>query len=225
MHAGPTAAHASGPTAGFEELYGSRYHVDILDIWTHHTPYPFNQAGRGSGCQRAGCCPGPQLQLRSLPRSPAMHDWLGGQRAAVTLPCLAVSPPRLTSARLTSLPSWRPACAVPAAAQDLLLHGPLLLPVAPCLHHLPAPTHARAHRHRIRRLRGPAHQRGVRPLPARPRGVGAPPDAGGGGGGGGVLGSWGRGRGRGRQTVLGGCSRGAHSPCALRNLLKCSVRF
>ncbi len=33
------------PRSGFEELYGDKYHVDVLDIWTHHTPYPFNQVG------------------------------------------------------------------------------------------------------------------------------------------------------------------------------------
>ncbi|KAL4447742.1 hypothetical protein ABPG75_004961 [Micractinium tetrahymenae] len=36
-------ASAEALKAGFEELYGSKFHVDVLDIWTHHTPYPFNQ--------------------------------------------------------------------------------------------------------------------------------------------------------------------------------------
>ncbi|KAI7838470.1 hypothetical protein COHA_007733 [Chlorella ohadii] len=36
-------ASAEALKAGFEELYGDKYHVDVLDIWTHHTPYPFNQ--------------------------------------------------------------------------------------------------------------------------------------------------------------------------------------
>lgn len=37
-------ASAEALRAGFEQLYGSKYHVDIVDIWTAHTPYPFNQS-------------------------------------------------------------------------------------------------------------------------------------------------------------------------------------
>lgn len=36
-------ASAEAIKAGFEELYGGKYHVDIVDIWSRHTPYPFNQ--------------------------------------------------------------------------------------------------------------------------------------------------------------------------------------
>lgn len=37
-------ASAEAIKGGFDELYGvGKYHVDVLDIWTHHTPWPFNQ--------------------------------------------------------------------------------------------------------------------------------------------------------------------------------------
>lgn len=43
------APHINTTHAGFEELYGARYHVDVLDIWAHHTPYPFNQVRASAG--------------------------------------------------------------------------------------------------------------------------------------------------------------------------------
>lgn len=32
--------------AGFRELYGDKYHIDVVDLATHHSPYPFNQASK-----------------------------------------------------------------------------------------------------------------------------------------------------------------------------------
>ncbi|BDA40481.1 probable monogalactosyldiacylglycerol synthase, chloroplas [Coccomyxa sp. Obi] len=36
-------ASAEALQAGFEQLYGDDYQVDYVDIWSNHTPYPFNQ--------------------------------------------------------------------------------------------------------------------------------------------------------------------------------------
>ena len=36
-------ASAEALRAGFEHLYGSRYEIDIVDLWTHHTPWPYNE--------------------------------------------------------------------------------------------------------------------------------------------------------------------------------------
>lgn len=36
-------ASAEALRAGFQQLYGDRYCIDIVDLWTHHTPWPFNQ--------------------------------------------------------------------------------------------------------------------------------------------------------------------------------------
>ena len=32
--------------AGFRELYGDKYHIDVVDLATEHSPYPFNQASK-----------------------------------------------------------------------------------------------------------------------------------------------------------------------------------
>jgi hypothetical protein len=40
-----TCSQFSTALTGFEELYGRQYHIDILDIWSEHTPYPCNQVG------------------------------------------------------------------------------------------------------------------------------------------------------------------------------------
>ena len=32
--------------AGFKELFGDRYAVDVVDLATQHSPYPFNQASK-----------------------------------------------------------------------------------------------------------------------------------------------------------------------------------
>jgi 1,2-diacylglycerol 3-beta-galactosyltransferase len=36
-------ASAQALKAGFEHLYGSKYQIDIVDLWTHHTPWPYNE--------------------------------------------------------------------------------------------------------------------------------------------------------------------------------------
>eukprot|EP00803_Ostreobium_quekettii_P005073 evm.model.scf_277.5 EVM.evm.TU.scf_277.5 scf_277:33010-37549(+) len=36
-------ASAQALKAGFQQLYGSTFEVDIVDLWTDHTTYPFNQ--------------------------------------------------------------------------------------------------------------------------------------------------------------------------------------
>eukprot|EP00884_Botryococcus_braunii_P001426 jgi/Botrbrau1/11284/Bobra.0038s0050.1 len=36
-------ASAEALKAGFEAMYGQKYHVDYVDIWTHHTPWPFSE--------------------------------------------------------------------------------------------------------------------------------------------------------------------------------------
>lgn len=36
-------ASAEALQAGFEQLYGDDFQVDYVDVWTDHTPYPFNQ--------------------------------------------------------------------------------------------------------------------------------------------------------------------------------------
>lgn len=38
-------ASAEAVKAGFEEEFGDKYKIDIVDIWAQHTPYPFNQVG------------------------------------------------------------------------------------------------------------------------------------------------------------------------------------
>ena len=32
--------------AGFKELFGDRYAIDVVDLATQHSPYPFNQASK-----------------------------------------------------------------------------------------------------------------------------------------------------------------------------------
>ncbi|KAK9840829.1 hypothetical protein WJX81_007551 [Elliptochloris bilobata] len=39
-------ASAEALKAGFQKLYGDKYEVDYVDIWSHYTPYPFNQIPR-----------------------------------------------------------------------------------------------------------------------------------------------------------------------------------
>ena len=36
-------ASAEALRAGFAELYGNKYQVDVVDLWTAHTPWPFNE--------------------------------------------------------------------------------------------------------------------------------------------------------------------------------------
>lgn len=36
-------ASAEALKSGFQELYGSKYHIDIVDVWSHHTPWPYNE--------------------------------------------------------------------------------------------------------------------------------------------------------------------------------------
>ena len=36
-------ASAEALRGGFEHLYGSKYRIDIVDLWTHHTPWPYNE--------------------------------------------------------------------------------------------------------------------------------------------------------------------------------------
>lgn len=36
-------ASAEALRAGFDQLYGSKFKVDVVDLWTAHTPWPFNQ--------------------------------------------------------------------------------------------------------------------------------------------------------------------------------------
>ena len=37
-------ASAEALRAGFEQLYGeNKYHIDVVDLWSYHTPWPFNQ--------------------------------------------------------------------------------------------------------------------------------------------------------------------------------------
>eukprot|EP00887_Chlorella_sp_A99_P005928 scaffold29.g5928.t1 len=40
-------ASAEALKAGFEETFGNEYRIDICDIWSLHTPWPFNQARLG----------------------------------------------------------------------------------------------------------------------------------------------------------------------------------
>lgn len=36
-------ASAEALRAGFDQLYGSKFKVDVVDLWTAHTPWPFNE--------------------------------------------------------------------------------------------------------------------------------------------------------------------------------------
>ena len=36
-------ASAQALKAGFEHMYGQKYHIDIVDLWTDHTPWPYNE--------------------------------------------------------------------------------------------------------------------------------------------------------------------------------------
>lgn len=36
-------ASAQALKAGFEHMYGQKYHIDIVDLWSHHTPWPYNE--------------------------------------------------------------------------------------------------------------------------------------------------------------------------------------
>lgn len=36
-------ASADALRAGFQQLYGDQYAIEVVDLWTHHTPWPFNQ--------------------------------------------------------------------------------------------------------------------------------------------------------------------------------------
>ncbi|KAK9861351.1 hypothetical protein WJX84_003361 [Apatococcus fuscideae] len=36
-------ASAEAIRAGFEQLYGNEFHVDVVDLWSNHTKWPFNQ--------------------------------------------------------------------------------------------------------------------------------------------------------------------------------------
>lgn len=36
-------ASAEALKSAFKELYGNKYEIDIVDMWTDHTPYPYNQ--------------------------------------------------------------------------------------------------------------------------------------------------------------------------------------
>ncbi len=36
-------ASAQALKAGFEHMYGRKYHIDIVDLWSHHTPWPYNE--------------------------------------------------------------------------------------------------------------------------------------------------------------------------------------
>ena len=36
-------ASAEALRAGFQELYGEKYKIDVVDLWSRHTPWPFNQ--------------------------------------------------------------------------------------------------------------------------------------------------------------------------------------
>jgi 1,2-diacylglycerol 3-beta-galactosyltransferase len=36
-------ASAEALRAGFQELYGDKYKIDVTDLWSSHTPWPFNQ--------------------------------------------------------------------------------------------------------------------------------------------------------------------------------------
>lgn len=36
-------ASAEALKSGFKELFGDKYRIDIVDLWTDHTPWPFNQ--------------------------------------------------------------------------------------------------------------------------------------------------------------------------------------
>lgn len=43
MTGGGHKASAEAIEAGFKQLYGDKYHFDIVDAWTSHTPEPFNR--------------------------------------------------------------------------------------------------------------------------------------------------------------------------------------
>jgi 1,2-diacylglycerol 3-beta-galactosyltransferase len=36
-------ASAEALKAGFQHLYGDKYAIDIVDLWSHHTPWPYNE--------------------------------------------------------------------------------------------------------------------------------------------------------------------------------------
>ena len=36
-------ASAQALKAGFEHMYGQKYHIDIVDLWSLHTPWPYNE--------------------------------------------------------------------------------------------------------------------------------------------------------------------------------------
>ena len=36
-------ASAEALKAGFQHLYGNKYAIDIVDLWSHHTPWPYNE--------------------------------------------------------------------------------------------------------------------------------------------------------------------------------------
>ena len=36
-------ASAEALRGGFEHLYGSKFKIDIVDLWSHHTPWPYNE--------------------------------------------------------------------------------------------------------------------------------------------------------------------------------------
>ena len=42
----PHPSHACWLQAGFKQLYGDKYHIDVVDMATNHSPYPFNQASQ-----------------------------------------------------------------------------------------------------------------------------------------------------------------------------------
>lgn len=43
MTGGGHKASAEAIEAGFKQLYGDKYHFDIVDAWAEHTPAPFNR--------------------------------------------------------------------------------------------------------------------------------------------------------------------------------------
>ncbi len=60
-------ASAQAIKAGFEALYGNKFVFDIVDMWTEHTYFPFNNAA-SSYSFMAG--------LHPIPSGPSLHDFL-----------------------------------------------------------------------------------------------------------------------------------------------------
>lgn len=52
--------------AGFRELYGEKYHIDVVDLATHHSPYPFNQASKSYNTMVCHLLPGDTFRGKGM---------------------------------------------------------------------------------------------------------------------------------------------------------------